>query len=78
MTRPITLFAFLLLLGYLSGSFLLTCGQSRQNKNDGLALVGAMLRADRAATEPSAFGGKSYSCRRQLSWKPNWKKKCDS
>jgi len=43
MSRPIKLFAFLLLLGHLSGSFLLTCGQSRPNKSNGLALVGAKI-----------------------------------
>ena len=43
MTRPIKLFAFLLLFCHLSSSFSLTCGQSRPNKNDGLALVGAKL-----------------------------------
>ena len=49
------LFAFLLLLGHLGGSFLLTCGQSRQNKNDGLALVGAKIY--RSPTAPAIADG---------------------
>jgi len=49
MRRPIKLFAFLLLLGHLSGSFWLTCGQSQRNKSNGLALVGAKIYASPTA-----------------------------
>jgi imidazolonepropionase-like amidohydrolase len=43
MRRAMKLFAILLLLGHLSSSSLLTCGQSKPNKSNGLALVGAKI-----------------------------------
>jgi imidazolonepropionase-like amidohydrolase len=55
MQGPIKLFAFLILLGSLSGSFLSTCGQSRTNQSNGLALVGAKIYPS-PTTHPIADG----------------------